>query len=179
MEETLSSQYPYRGKILNLRVDRVRLPNGNESVREVAEHRGAVAMVALDAENNVLLVRQYRHAVGRELLEVPAGTVDEGETPEQTAPRELQEETGYTARKWELLARIYTSPGVITEAIHIYFARDLAAGAHHFMDDEDLQIEHVPLTDAVAMVERGEIVDAKTIIGLLLAHQKLAPTMTP
>src|SRR5919204_1942121 len=118
MEQIIKTEYPYRGRVLNLRLDTVRLPNGNETKREIAEHPGAVAIVALDAKDRVILVRQYRHAVGRELLEIPAGTFEKDEPPEKTAPRELKEETGLTAKRWELLARFYASPGVLTEEMH-------------------------------------------------------------
>ena len=179
MEELIGREYPYRGRVLSLRLDRVRLPNGNESTREIAEHRGAVAIVAIDSENNVLLVKQYRHAVGRDLLEIQAGTLESNEDASKSAPRELKEETGYSAQRWELLARFYPSPGVLTEEMHLYLARDLAAGASAAEEDEDLHLEKIPLHEALEMVARGEIVDAKSIIGLLLAEKKLGSMMTP
>ena len=173
MEELVKREYIYRGRILNLRLDTVRVPNGDEALREVVEHPGAVVIVALDAQDHVLLVRQYRHAAGQELLELPAGTLEKNESPVAAAPRELQEETGYTAQRWEALASFYSSPGIMTEEMHVYLARDLTAGASHPDDDEDLQLERLPLAEVLARVARGEIKDAKSIAGLLLAGQKL------
>jgi ADP-ribose pyrophosphatase len=178
MEELIKREYPFRGRILSLRLDHVRLPNGNITTREIAEHPGAVAIVALDAEGRVVLVRQYRHAVGRDLLEIPAGTLEKDEPPEKTAPRELKEETGLSAQRWELLERFYASPGVLTEEMYVYLARDLAEGVSEPMGDEDLQVERIPLNDALELVARGEIADAKSIIGLLLAEKKVANEST-
>lgn len=173
MEELIDRRYIYRGKILNLRVDDVRVPNGGETIREVVEHPGAVVIVPLTADRQVLMVRQYRHAVGRDMLELPAGTLEEGELPEKAGPRELNEETGHTARRWELLNRFFSSPGILTEEMHVYLATDLEEGKLEPMEDEDLTLVPVPLGEAIDMVRSGEIVDAKSIIGLLLAWQKL------
>ncbi len=169
--------YPYRGRILNLRVDTVRIPNGAETIREVVEHPGAVVIAAIDSDGRVLFVKQYRHAVGRELLELPAGTLERNEPPQTAARRELKEETGYTARQWELLASFFSSPGILTEEMHVYLASDLAEGTVEPMEDEDLRVEQVPLSEALKQVGSGEIVDAKSIVGLLLAEKKL-DTMT-
>jgi ADP-ribose pyrophosphatase len=173
MEELLERQYLYHGRILNLRVDTVRVPNGGEAIREVVEHPGAVVIVAVDGEGRVLFVRQYRHAVGRDVLELPAGTLEKNEPPEVAAPRELKEETGYTAQRWDLLTRFFSSPGILTEEMHVYLARDLAEGTFEPMEDEDLHLERLSLQEALQQVRRGEIVDAKTIVGLLLAEGKL------
>lgn len=173
MEELVSSKYVYRGSVLNLRLDTVRLPDGKESLREIAEHRGAVAIVPLDNKGRVTLVRQYRAAVGRELLEIPAGTLEEGEAAETGAPRELKEETGLQARRWDTLVRFYGSPGVLTEEMVLFLARDLREGEMQLMDDEDIQPVKLLLSDALALIARGEIADAKTIIGLLLTRDKL------
>lgn len=173
MEELVSSKYVYRGSVLNLRLDTVRLADGKESLREIAEHRGAVAIVPLDDEERVTLVRQYRAAIGRELLEIPAGTLDEGEAAELGAPRELKEETGLTARRWDTLVRFYGSPGVLTEEMVLYLARDLSQGELQLMDDEDIEVVKLPLSDALELIAGGEIADAKTIIGLLLTRDKL------
>jgi ADP-ribose diphosphatase len=177
MEELVNREYLYRGRILSLRVDTVRVPNGTETIREVVEHPGAVVVAAIDVNGRVLFVKQYRHAVGRELLELPAGTLEKNEPPETAARRELKEETGYTARRWELLTRFFSSPGILTEELHVYLARDLVAGTYEPMEDEDLHLETVPLLQALEQVRSGEIVDAKSIVGLLLAEQKLN-TMT-
>jgi ADP-ribose pyrophosphatase len=173
MEELLDRQYIYHGKILNLRVDKVRVPSGSETIREVVEHPGAVVIVPLTSKNQVLLVNQYRHAVGRDMLELPAGTLEKGESPEKAGPRELKEETGCTASRWELLNRFYSSPGILTEEMHIYLATDLVEGKLEPMEDEDLELVHVGWDEALEKVNSGEIVDAKSIIGLLLAEQKL------
>ncbi len=173
MEELIKREYLYQGRILNLRLDTVRLPSGHETVREVVEHPGAVVIVALDGADNVLMVKQYRYAVGREMIELPAGTLEKNEAPDQAAPRELKEETGYTARSWTLLTSFFSSPGILTEKMHIYLARDLSEGKSEPEGDEDLQLKKIPLREAVGLVARGEIVDAKSIVGLLLVAQKL------
>ncbi len=173
MEQTVRREYIYRGRILNVRVDTVRLPDGKETIREIVEHPGAVVIVAVDEHENVLLVRQYRYAVGMEMLEVPAGTLEPGETPDDAAPRELKEETGYSARRWDLLTRYYSSPGILTEEMRVFLARDLTEGASQPEGDEELKLEKIPLDRALGLVSSGEIRDGKSIIGLLLARQKL------
>jgi ADP-ribose pyrophosphatase len=140
-----------------------------EAEREVVLHRGAVAMVALDTDGEVFLVRQYRHAPGKDLVEVPAGKLAEGEDPQQCARRELMEEIGYDAGEWVKLASFYTSPGFSDEMLHLYLARDLRPGKADPDEDEFLEIMHVPLAEALSMVSRGEIEDSKTIAGLSLA----------
>lgn len=172
-EQVVGSKYQYRGKVLNLRLDDVRLANGHVALREIVEHRGAVAMVALDAAGRVLMVRQYRAAAGRELLEIPAGTLEEGEEPATAAPRELKEETGYTAAQWQALGYFYSSPGISTEKMYLYLARQLTAAQATPEEDEAITMVPVPLADALAMIERGEILDAKTIVGLLRVERLL------
>lgn len=166
-EEIIRSEYLYRGHILKLRLDQVRLPNQRIVAREIVEHRGAVVIAALDEQTRVLLVRQYRSAAGRELLELPAGTLENGEAPALGATRELKEETGYYAAQWEPLGYFYSSPGFSTEKMYLFLARQLTRAAASPEDDETITTERVPLADAVARIERGEIVDAKTIAGLL------------
>src|SRR5262245_4906059 len=142
-EEIIKSEYLYRGKILNVRLDQVRLTDERKSrvvPREIVEHHGAVAIVALDAQENVLLVRQYRSAVQREILEIPAGTLEVGEEPAKCAVRELKEETGYGAAHWEEIGKLFPSPGYATEQMWLYLARDLMASKASPEDDESLQV---------------------------------------
>ena len=175
-EQTLSSQLIYQGRLIRVRVDRVRLPNGRESSREIVEHNGAVAIVALDGEGNVLLVRQYRKAVERTLLEIPAGTLEAGEEPLKCAHRELQEETGYMAGKMEHLGGFYSAPGFCTEYLTLYLATDLTPGPSNAEADEDIELVRLPLAQTRDLIASGAICDAKSIIGLLsvLSRQKAA-----
>ncbi len=166
-EEILQSEYRYRGRVVNLRLDQVRLPTQQIVAREVVEHRGAVAIVALDGRKRVLLVRQYRSGAGRELLEIPAGTLETDEDPAQCAARELQEETGYRAAQWRDLGHFYSSPGILTEKMYLFRAQKLTRGAASPDEDELIRAQFVPFQRALTMIERGEIVDAKTIVGLL------------
>ena len=135
---TISSRYAYNGHNIRLRVDEVILPSGKETVREVIEHNGAVAIVAIDTEKNILLVRQFRHAAGKELLEIPAGGIDPGETPEDTARREMQEETGYTPGKLELLGGFYSAPGYASEYLYLFLATGLMPARLVAEDTEEI-----------------------------------------
>lgn len=172
-EEILHGEYLYRGKILNLRVNEVRLPNKSIAIREIVEHPGAAVIVALDEQQRVLMVRQYRSAAGKEMLEVPAGTLKSGEDPALCATRELKEETGYQAAQWESLGYFYSSPGFSTEKMYLYFAHQLTQSEATPEEDEEISVELVPLTLALDMIARGEIVDAKTIVGLYRASKRL------
>ncbi len=171
-EVWLASRRVFSGRVVGLRVDRVRLPDGRETEREVVEHRGAAAVVPLTEEGEVLLVRQFRYAVGEPLLEIPAGTLEPGEAPLACAVRELAEEVGAQATHWDPLAVLYPSPGVLTEAMHLFLATGLAAVPARAAADEDLAVERLPLREALARVERGEIRDAKSVAGLLLAARR-------
>jgi ADP-ribose pyrophosphatase len=166
-EQTLGSERIYDGKVVRLRVDRIRLDNGHETRREVVEHNGAVAMVPLDADGRILFVRQFRTPAGRTLLELPAGTLDGDEQPEAAVQRELQEETGYRAARIRRLAGFYTAPGYSTEFIYVYLCEGLSESKLDADDDEQIEVEPHTLAEALAMVERGEICDAKSIVGLL------------
>jgi len=170
VEATLESRHIYNGKILNLRVDRVALPDGRAVIREVVEFHGGVAIVALDDAQRVLLVRQYRYAVGRHLLELPAGNLEPGEQPEECAVRELEEETGYCAARIEPLCRFYSAPGGTDEIMHVFLATGLRPGRPRPEDDERIEVISVGLGEALAMIASGEICDAKSIIGLLMVH---------
>ncbi len=174
-EEIIKTEYLYRGKILNVRLDQVRLTGHRQQsvvAREIVEHRGAVAIVAIDAQDRVLLVRQYRSAAQRDMLEIPAGTLELGEDPARCAVRELKEETGYSAANWEKIGMIYSSPGFCTEQMHLYAAHNLTAGNASPEDDESLQLEPIPFAEAIAKIERGEIIDAKSIVALLRVWKK-------
>ena len=152
VEITTSQEYLYFGRIINLRVDNVRLPDGMPARREIVEHRDAVAIVPLDQEGQVLLVRQYRKATEQELTEIPAGVIEEGESPEETARRELSEETGLAAKHIKRLAGFYTSPGFSNEYLHVFLATDLSPAAGTPDPDEDISLTWLPLADALAMI---------------------------
>ncbi len=174
-EQTLGSERIYDGKVVTLRVDRIRLDNGHEAKREVVEHNGAVAIVPIDGEGRILFVRQFRTPAGRALLEVPAGTLDGDEQPEAAVQRELQEETGYRAAQIRRLAGFYTAPGYSTEFIHVYLAEGLSESRLDADEDEQIEVEHYTLAEALAMVDDGRICDAKSIVGLLaLAREQQA-----
>ncbi|HUP62695.1 MAG TPA: NUDIX hydrolase [Thermoanaerobaculia bacterium] len=160
----------YRGRLISLRVADISLPNGVTATFDIVSHPGASAVVAVDKDDNVVLVRVFRPAVGDFLYELPAGKVD-GDDPIDAARRELREETGADARNLVLLTRILTAPGYSTEVVNIYFARDLVFGAPKTDDDEVLSVVRIAFREALAMVWRGEIKDSKTIVGLLLASQ--------
>ena len=172
-EPTVESKLVYEGRILDLRVDTVRLPSGRLTTREIAEHSDSVCMVPLDNQGKVLLVRQYRKSVESNLLEVPAGGIDENEAPEAAALRELQEEVGYTARKIVRLAGFWVSPGWCTEFMYAYLATELSPAQLEADIDEDIAVIRVPLADTLDLITRGEIQDAKSVASLLLAMRHL------
>lgn len=173
-ELTLASETLFEGRLLQLRRDTVRLPNGRESVREVVVHPGAVAVVPVLDDGRVLLVRQFRYAAGKPLLEIPAGTLRPGEDPPECAQRELREETGYTARRLEPVASFYLAPGYSTELLHLFWATGLTPAEGERDEDEILEIVPMNLHEAVAAIDRGEIQDAKSVAGLLLAWRKFS-----
>lgn len=172
-EQILRREYRYRGRVLNLRLDRTRLANQQIVTREIVEHRGAVAIVALDARQRVLFVRQYRPGAASELWEIPAGTLDDGEDPATCASRELQEETGYCAAQWRALGYFYSSPGICTEKMYLFLAQKLTRGTATPEVDEVIRAQFISFSRALKMIERGEIVDAKTIIGLLRVWKRM------
>ncbi|HEY6749395.1 MAG TPA: NUDIX hydrolase [Mycobacteriales bacterium] len=173
--DTVSSRTVYSGHILTLRTDEVRMPGGEVKTREVIEQYGAVGIVALDEDDRVVLIRQYRHPVGQWLVELPAGLLDEpGEKAYRTAARELAEEAGVTAGRWDVLVDLQVSPGLTNEAVRVYLARDLApvpdADRHVGTDEEtDLGVHRVDLDDAVAAVFTGAIQNSLAVAGLLAA----------
>jgi ADP-ribose pyrophosphatase len=168
-EVTLQTRRIFEGKILNVRVDTVRTAKGGEATREVVEHRGAVAIVPLLEDGKVVLVRQFRQAVGEVLLEIPAGTLNRGENPEECARRELVEEIGYEPMRLEKMFSSYLAPGYSSELLHVFLATELRAAEGCTDEDETVVSEVMPLDEAVKMIRTGGIKDAKTICGLLLA----------
>jgi ADP-ribose pyrophosphatase len=173
-EQVIETKRIYEGRILNFRVDTVRLPNGKTSIREIVEHRGAVAMVPMLDRETVILVRQDRLAAGTRLLEIPAGTRDPNEEIEACARRELAEEIQYEAGRMIKLCSFYTAPGFSTEKIHMFLALDLEPCDGHADEDEFLEIVIMPLAKAIELIGAGEIEDAKSIAGLLSAEKMLA-----
>lgn len=167
-----SSRNVFTGRVLTLNLERVRLPNGQVAELEIAHHPGGAAVVAVDAEGRVCLLRQFRHAAGGWLTELPAGKLDGGEPPLECARRELAEEAGVSARRWERLGEFFSSPGVLTEVIHLFLARDLEPADASPEDHEVLEVTWVPLRDAVDLAASGGIQDAKSLIGLLWASQR-------
>jgi ADP-ribose pyrophosphatase len=168
-EQVIDSQSIYSGRIVRLRLDTVRLPDGTTTVREIISTPGAVVIVPLTEDGQVRMVRQYRPAAGEYLLELPAGTLEPGESPEEAAPRELAEETGDRAGRWRRLAGFYTVPGICDEYLHLFLATGLARGDARPESDEFIEVMTLPLPVALDMVARSEIRDAKTMIGLLMA----------
>ena len=167
-ERVIESRRVFEGKKATVRVDSVELENGKRSTREIVEHPAVAAVVPLDSDGCVIMVRQYRLAAEDILLEIPAGVLDPGESPEEGAQRELAEETGMRAGMLTKLAEFYVSPGISTEVIHLFLAEDLSDAPGQADDDEDIAVKKVPLSTAVLMVEHGEFNDAKTIVGILM-----------
>lgn len=166
----LSSKLPYRGPVFWVTTDQVLEPSGVRVRRDVVRHSGSVVVLAVDESSGapkVLLEKQYRHAAERFLYELPAGRIDEGENELKAAKRELLEETGYSARSWKRVLRFWASPGFVAEAMSVYLARGLRAGAAQPEEDEVIEINFFPLEKAVTMVMSGTIQDAKTIAGVL------------
>lgn len=172
-ERTMESRRIYEGKVVSLRVDTVILPDGSISIREIVEHRDAIAVVPMPSPNSVILVRQFRKPANEHLLEIPAGTLMEGETPIECAQRELAEEIGYTAGKLEGLFSIYLAPGYSTERLHVFLAADLRPEKRCTEEREFVEPVEMTLDEAIAQIEAGNIKDAKTICGLLLVWYRL------
>lgn len=166
-ERTLASKQIYRGRAVNLRIDTVEKRSGRRTTREIVEHSDCVAVVAMDEEDNVLLVRQFRKPVEKVLLEIPAGGIDPGEDAEECVRRELQEEIGYLPRKIVKLGGFYSAPGYCTEYLYLYLATDLVPSHRKAEDTEDIKIVRVPLNQIPSFIASGEICDAKSIAGLL------------
>ncbi len=172
MEKTLKTEWIYRGRVVNLKIDEVELPNGRKSKREIIVHRGAAAILPIDDEGNIVMVKQYRKPAEKVLLEIPAGTLEEGEDPLKCAKRELTEETGFAAREFAPLISFYSTPGFTTERLYIYVAKGLYEKPGEMDFDEFIEIEKIPFNEALSMVLEGKIEDAKTIIGILAFNEK-------
>jgi ADP-ribose pyrophosphatase len=169
----ISSKLAYDGKVFSVYTDKVEEPGGRINTRDVIRHNGSVVMLAVDESKNpkepdILLVRQYRHAAGQFLYELPAGRIDAGEAPLAGAKRELIEETGYRAKRWTLLTKYFASPGFLCEWMQIYLARDIREGVATPEQDENIEIFRVPLSEALGMIAARKIHDGKTLIGLLV-----------
>lgn len=170
----LATARVYSGRVLNLEIDRVRFPDGTEGELEMIRHSGASAVIPFASDRGgddpqLLLVRQYRYAAERYLYEIPAGRLDAGESPLECAIRELKEETGCTAERVEPLTTIYTTPGFTDERIHLFMATGLSMGESQREADEFIEVVNFPLSEVLAMIERGEIVDGKTLVAILFA----------
>lgn len=172
-EKTISSERIYEGAILNLRKDKVYVKGDKISYREIVEHSGGVAIAALTKENKLLMVKQYRKAAERVALEVPAGKREGAEEPLLTGMRELREETGYSAEKFEYLTSYYSSIGYSEEVIYIYLASGLCPGETDFDENEAIELYEYPVARLKQMIHDGEIVDGKTIIAILLVAARL------
>jgi ADP-ribose pyrophosphatase len=167
MEKTLSSKQIYDGQVVKLRVDTVRKGSGKITTREIVERSDCVAVVVLDSKDRAILVRQHRSAVGKTLLEIPAGGIDPGEQPINCVRRELQEEIGYLPNKIDKLGGFYAAPGYCTEYLHLYLATYLIPSQLAAEDTEDIEVVRVPLSQIPELIASGEICDAKSVAGLL------------
>ena len=168
-ETMLSREDKFQGRIVSVHVDQVRLPNGNTAPREVVDHAGGVSVLALDENNNVLTVTQYRYVFGRNLLELPAGKLDPNEDPAVGALRELKEETGAEPGEFISLGQVLPSPGCFGEVLYLYLARNVKIGEQHLDEDEFLNVERIPFDEMVRRVLRGDIADGKTVAAVLKA----------
>src|ERR1035438_8295137 len=169
----ISSKLSFKGRVFNVYTDTLEEPDGHRHIKDVIRHHGSVVILAVDERTNpadpdVLLERQYRHAAGQFLIELPAGTRNPGEAPLAAAKREMIEETGYRAKRWTMLQKYFASPGFLGEWMQIYLARDIRQGEAHLEMDENLEVFRMPLSVAMKMVAEGKIHDGKTLIGLSL-----------
>jgi ADP-ribose diphosphatase len=168
MEKTLTSKLLHKGRHFNFKTDEIQLPSGKTTTRDIVDHPGAVAIVPILDDGRILLVKQYRYTTGKELLEIPAGTLEKGEAPDTCARRELKEETGYTAGSMKKILAMYMAPGYSNEVIHLYFATALKAGESHAEEDEDISLEAYSADELLDGIEKNTIEDAKTIAGVLI-----------
>lgn len=167
MEKTINSKLLQKGKHFSFKTDQVQLLNGKTVTRDIVDHPGAVAIVPILDDGRILLVKQFRYATGKELLEIPAGTLEEGEASDTCARRELREETGYTAGSMKKVISLYVAPGYSNELIHIFFATTLKQGEKSTEEDEDIATEAYGCDELLDMIEKNTIEDAKTVAGIL------------
>jgi ADP-ribose pyrophosphatase len=172
-EKTISSQEIFNGRIIKVKVDTVTIPDGRQSTREIVDHRGAVAIVAVYEDGSVCMVKQYRKPVEKVLLEIPAGTMEDNEDPFECAKRELAEETGLRAKHWEKILFYYSAPGFTNELLYLYMATGLTSGNTNLDSDEFIEVEKIPLKKAYDMIFDGTIIDGKSIIGIQYAFNKI------
>jgi ADP-ribose pyrophosphatase len=168
-EEKIGSKKLFQGEILGLYLDRVRLPNGKTAAREMVSHPGAVGIIPVTGDNNILMVRQYRYPVGEITIEIPAGKLDKNESPEKCARREMAEEVGASGGSLKLLSSFYTTPGFSDEVLHLYLATGFSISANNLDQDEFLDIISMGLDEACDCIKEGRIKDSKTIIAILMA----------
>ncbi len=164
----------YKGKILDLNIERAIMPDGREVELEIIAHPGGACILPVHENGDVTLIRQFRHAVGGTIWEVPAGRIDDGESPVETALRELKEETGLYSEKIEKLGEFLPTPGFCSEVVHLYIARNLIECGQQLEEDEYLEVVRLPFGDALEKVMKGEITDGKTVVSLFLAREKVA-----
>lgn len=169
-EKTLSQEYKFTGRIINLRVDKILLPDGKAAEREVVEHPGGVCIAPLTENNELIFVEQYRYPYSENVLELPAGKLEYGEDPFEAGKRELQEETGAKAEKYTDLGKLYPTPGYCGEIIHMYLAENLSYSSQNLDCDEFLEIKRIPLEEAFRMVMNNEIRDSKTQVGIMKVY---------
>lgn len=170
-EKTLSKDYKFRGKIINLRVDEAQVPNGNKCIREVIEHNGGVCVVPITDNNEIIYVKQFRYPYSEVIIEIPAGKREGDEEPIVCGKRELKEETGYTAKEFVFLGELYPTPAYCDEIIYMYAAKGLTLGKTNFDNDEFLEIESMPIEQFVEKILSGEIKDAKTQTAVLKVNE--------
>ncbi|MDD4859006.1 MAG: NUDIX hydrolase [Dehalococcoidales bacterium] len=171
-EKRLSSRRIYEGRAINLRVDTVEKPGGQQTTRDIVEHADCIAVIPLDDEDNILLVRQYRTPVGKKLLEIPAGGIEPGEDPETAVRREMQEETGYYPQKVERLGGYYSAPGYSTEYLYLFLATGLKASKLFAEDTDEIEVVRVPAGEIRNMILCGDIDDSKSVAGLFTYLEK-------
>ena len=173
-ETTVDTKEIYSGRIIHIKEDTVRLPNGETAGRELVLHNGGVAVIAIDKDKNIFMVRQYRKPYDEVVLEIPAGKLEKGENPYEAGQRELREETGYKANKCRFIGKCYPSPGYLNEIIHMYMAEDLEFVGQNLDEGEFLEVVKIPFCDALKMVMENKIADAKTQIAILKADKILS-----